>query len=162
MSPAALSTETAPPSPSPPTHLLENPSIQASSESMGAYIKVNTPCNVKHFEALLFDHPNQPFVSSVMHGLCEGFWSFNEGEWKIEEWDFTENFTSAEEDLEVIHTFHEKELNAGRWSSALPISYLLPGMKMSLLFVAWQKVKPQVITDHSASGLNGGIPRSEA
>ena len=33
---------------------------------------------------------------------------------------------------------------------------------MSPMFVAWQKNKPRVITDHSASGLNDGIPRSEA
>ncbi|CAA7268094.1 unnamed protein product [Cyclocybe aegerita] len=30
------------------------------------------------------------------------------------------------------------------------------------MFVAWQKEKPHVITDHSASGLNDGIPRTEA
>jgi hypothetical protein len=34
-------------------------------------------------------------------------------------------------------------------------------MKMSPMFVAWQKNKPRVITDHSASGLNDGIPRAE-
>lgn len=162
MLPAALSTKIAPPLPSLPAHLLKNPSIQASLKSMEAYIKVDTPFNVKHFEALLFNHPNQPFVPSIMRGLSEGFWPFDEGEWKIEEQDFAENFASAEEDLEVIHTFCEKELNAGRWSWALPISNLLPGMKMSPLCIAWQKAKPWVITDHSASGLNGGIPRSEA
>ncbi len=34
--------------------------------------------------------------------------------------------------------------------------------RMSPMFVAWQKDKPQVITDHSASGLNDGILRTEA
>ena len=29
------------------------------------------------------------------------------------------------------------------------------------MFIAWQKNKPRVITDHSASGLNDGIPRAE-
>ena len=29
------------------------------------------------------------------------------------------------------------------------------------MFVAWQKNKPWVVSDHSASGLNDGIPRAE-
>ena len=33
-------------------------------------------------------------------------------------------------------------------------------MKISPMFVAWQKNKPQVITDHSALG--DGIPKAEA
>ena len=35
------------------------------------------------------------------------------------------------------------------------------GMKMLPMFVAWQKNKPRVITDHAALGLNDGIPRAE-
>jgi hypothetical protein len=35
-------------------------------------------------------------------------------------------------------------------------------MKMSPMFVVWQNGKPRVVTDHSASGLNEGIPREEA
>ena len=31
---------------------------------------------------------------------------------------------------------------------------MLPGMKISLMFVAWQHGKPWVITDHSASEIN--------
>ncbi|KAJ7920425.1 hypothetical protein B0H13DRAFT_2319476 [Mycena leptocephala] len=33
-----------------------------------------TPINVDAFESLLMHHPNQPFVSSVITGLREGFW----------------------------------------------------------------------------------------
>ncbi|KAF8230611.1 hypothetical protein L208DRAFT_1474753, partial [Tricholoma matsutake] len=35
-------------------------------------------------------------------------------------------------------------------------------MKISPMFVVWHNQKPCVVTDHSASGLNNGIPRSEA
>jgi len=84
-SPAALSTEMAVPLPSPPAHLLENPHVRSSLEAMKNYIKVDTPFNVDRFEALLCDHPNQPFVASVMKGLREGFWPFDESEWKTEE-----------------------------------------------------------------------------
>jgi len=162
ISPAALFTETAAPLPSPPPHLLENPAIQSSLQAMKDHIKVDTPFNVDRLTALLFDHPNQPFVSSVMRGLREGFWPFDESEWKIEERIFAENFASEDEDLAAIRAFRDKELAAGRWSSAIPNSTLLPGMKMSPMFVAWQKDKARVITDHTASGLNDGIPRSEA
>ena len=126
------------------------------------YLKVDTPFNVDRFEALLCDHPNQPFVASVMKGLREGFWPFDESEWKTEERSFVENFASDEDDLDTIRAFRDNELLADRWSPTLPISNLLAGMKMSPMFVSWQKPKPRVITDHTASGLNDGIPRSEA
>jgi len=39
---------------------------------------------------------------------------------------------------------------------------LLPGMRMSPMFIVWQNRKAHVITDHSGSGINNGIPKSEA
>ena len=63
---SALSTETAPLLPSPPPHLLNDPIIQKTLESLQGFIKVNTPFNIDHLETLLFDHPNQPFVKSVI------------------------------------------------------------------------------------------------
>lgn len=42
------------------------------------------------------------------------------------------------------------------------IPELLPGMKISPMFVIWQHEKPHVITDHTGSGLNDGIPKEEA
>ena len=65
-------------------------------------------------------------------------------------------------DIEAIQAFCDKEVGAGCWSSPLLSSDLLPGMKLSPMFVDWQKNKPWVITNHSASGLNDGIPRYEA
>lgn len=47
---------------------------------MRNHIRVETPFDINHFEHLLTDHPNQPFVLSVMKGLQEGFWPFDEGE----------------------------------------------------------------------------------
>ena len=37
---------------------------------------VVTPILVDHLEALLSEHPNQPFTQSVFHGLCDGFWAW--------------------------------------------------------------------------------------
>jgi len=77
---AALYTECAPPLHSPPSHLLHNPKIQASLSAMQGHIKVETPFNVNKFESMLADHPNQPFIQSVMTGLREGFWPLDDGE----------------------------------------------------------------------------------
>ncbi|EMD30707.1 hypothetical protein CERSUDRAFT_60921, partial [Gelatoporia subvermispora B] len=49
---------------------------------------------------------------------------------------------------------------ANRWSPSFPTT--LPGMRVSPMFVVWRNDKPRVVTDHSASRLNDGIPRAEA
>lgn len=113
LSPAALYTETVPPLASPPPHLLNDPIIQRSLHSLGDAVKVKTPFNVDRFESLLVDHPNQPFVRSVMKGLWEGFWPFDEGNWKLELEEVIGNYSTGEPDLEAIHAFHDKELLAG-------------------------------------------------
>ena len=128
---------------------------------MKDFIKVETPFNVDKLESLLHDHLNQPFVQSVMKGLCDGFWPFDKGEWKEEQQDITDNFAFLLEDLQAIQCFRDKELSANRWSPPLPTSNLLPGMKISPMFVIWQHAKPCVVTDHKSSGLNDGIPKAE-
>lgn len=164
MSPSAQYTETAPPLPSPPPSLLEDPLLHETLKRLGSAVRVETPFDVDAFEKLLVDHPNQPFVKSVMKGLREGFWPFDEGEWEMQERSYKGNFAKEEVDLEAIRAFRDKEVKEGRWSSSVPVEQdsLPPGMKLSPLFVVWQKGKGRVITDHSASGINDGIPRDEA
>jgi hypothetical protein len=101
-------------------------------------------------------------VKSVIRGLREGFWPFDEGDWKVEESEIIKNYADDDLDIETMRGFRDGEVEAGRWSMPLPSPDLLPGMKMSPMFVAWQKNKARVITDHSASGVNDGIPRTEA
>ena len=151
-----------PPLPSPPQHLLDDPIIQESICSLGDTIKVDTPFNVDKFELLLTDHPNQPFVRSVMKGLREGFWPFDEGDWKAELEEVVPEYESNPEDAEAIRAFRDREIAAGHWSDSLESSDLLLEMKISPMFVVWQNEKPRVITDHTRSGINDGIPQSEA
>lgn len=92
-------------------------------------------------------------------GLREGFWPFDEGDWKLELEEIIGNYSTREPDLEAIRAFRDKELLAGRWSDPLPNTELLPGTNISPMFVVWQNQKPRVVTDHSASGLSDGIPR---
>jgi hypothetical protein len=159
-SPSALYTESAPPLPSVPPHLVNDPSIQAALLEARDHIKVDTPINVDRLETMLSDHPNQPFVRSVMQGLREGFWPLDEGDWKLELDDKTDNYPCDDIDMDKIRAFRDREVDADRWSH--PVPRLVPGMKVSPMFVIWQHSKPRVITDHSASGLNDGIPRDEA
>ena len=129
---------------------------------MQSYIRVETPFNVDRFEAMLYDHPNQPFVRSVMNSLRSGFWPFDEGNWKDDHGEVLQNYSTKEVDLEAIRAFRDDEIQAQRWSDPLPLKELLPGMKVSPVFVIWQRGKARVVTDHTASGLNECIPRSEA
>jgi hypothetical protein len=130
---------------------------------MRDYIRVDTPFNVDRFQAMLYDHPNQPFVRSVMDSLRYGFWPFDEGNWKDDRDDVIHNYPSTEADLKAIREFRDEEVRLQRWSEPLrEKKILLPGMKLSPIFVAWQRGKPRVVTDHTASGLNDNIPRSEA
>jgi hypothetical protein len=162
ISPSALYTETAPPLPSPPQHPLDDPIIQESIRSLGGAIKVDTPFDVDKFELLLADHPNQPFVRSAMKGLCEGFWPFDEGDWKVELEEVIPDYESNPEDADAIQAFRDREIAAGRWSDSLKSTDLLPGMKVSPMFMVWQNEKLRVVTDHSRSGINDGIPQLEA
>jgi len=159
ISPSALYTETAKPLPRPPEHLLNDPVLQAALEACKDHIEVKTPFDVDKLEAMLHDHPNQPLVQSVLIGLREGFWPFDEGEWKIELEEVIGNYSTEEPDLDAIRAFRDREQAAGRWSGEL--AELLPGMVVSPMFVVWQNAKPRVVTDHSASGLNSGIPAEE-
>ena len=119
---------------------------------MKDHIKVETPFNVNKLKSMLADHPNQPFVQSVMTGLREGFWPLDNGEWKVELEEVINNYSTDEGDLDVICNFQDKERSAGCWSDELSDSELLPGMKMSPMFVIWQNGKPRVVTDHQALG----------
>ena len=162
LSPSALSTESAPPLASPPSHLLNDPTIQSTLRTMRDYIRVETPFNIDRFEAFLHDHPNQPFVKSVMSSLRNGFWPFDEGIWKNDHKEVIENYPMKDGDIEAIRAFRDGEVQARHWSDPLPFYDLLPGMKLSPIFVIWQRGKLRVVTDHTASGLNDYIPRSEA
>jgi hypothetical protein len=162
LSPSALATDKAPPLASPPPHLLHDPDIQATLRDMSDFIKVETPFDVDRFEALLYDHPNQPFVKSVMNSLRYGFWPFDEGNWKDDRDEIFQNYSSKDVDFEAIRAFCDEGIRTRRWSDPLLSKKLLPGMKISPIFVVWQKGKARIVTDHTASGLNDYIPRSEA
>jgi hypothetical protein len=160
ISPAALITETAPPLPSPPDHLINDPIIQATIHQLGDHIKVETPFDIDKLESLLFDHPNRPLVQSVLRSLREGVWPLSDGEWKVEKEEVTDNYPMEEGDLIELRSFRDREQSFGRWSDE--VEKMLPGMKISPMFVVWRDEKPRVVTDHSASEINSEISREDA
>lgn len=159
-SPSASYTEFAPPLPSPPEHLVKDPLITHAIDLAGDRIRVDTPFDIDKIERQLSDHPNQPFVQSVIRGLREGFWPLDEGDWKPNDPVDIENYATSEKDLEVIRNSRDKEVALGRWSEGF--NSLEEGMVVSPLFVVWQHGKGRLVIDQSASGLNDGIPREEA
>ena len=66
ISPSARYTETVPPLPSPPDHLVNDLVIQATIKQLGDHIKVETSFDVDKLKSLLTDHPNPPLVQSTM------------------------------------------------------------------------------------------------
>ena len=161
ISPAAIGTETAPPLPRPPQHLLEDPTILAALERYRNDIKVETPFHVGRLRSLLSDHPNRPFIESVLWGLENGFWPLDDGDWDPDLDLFPGNYSMEDPDLDAVRAFRDREVGACRWSFPLD-PHLAPCMTISPMFVVWQNEKARVVTDHSASRLNDGIPCSEA
>ncbi|KAG2047273.1 hypothetical protein BDR06DRAFT_862497, partial [Suillus hirtellus] len=59
--------------PSPPLSLTDTDVTHTVANHPELFCIV-TPIKVDHFEELLSNHPNQPFVRSVCRALREGFW----------------------------------------------------------------------------------------
>ena len=136
ISPSALYTETAPPLPSPPEHLVNDTIIQGTIKRLGNHIKVETPFDIDKLESLN-DHPNSPLVQSAMESL----WEKESGHWVKENRRLRFREQSLERQSQEIDEI---------------------GMKISPMYVAWQHRKPQVITDHSTSELNAESPWEDA
>jgi hypothetical protein len=70
---AALWTRSAAPLPQVPLKEFHNLEAMNTISSHPDLFKIITPINVPQFKDLLVDHPNQPLVDSVVHGLTHGF-----------------------------------------------------------------------------------------
>ena len=66
------------PLPHPPLSKLNNIDANKTIHKNPNLFKMICNINVKRFTELLEDHPNQPFVKSVIVGLTEGFWPWAE------------------------------------------------------------------------------------
>jgi hypothetical protein len=94
--------------------------------------KVDCKLNIDCFRQLLECHPNQPFVESVCHSLCEGFWPWADTKIGMypETWDFSDWPQKCKEHLDFIAAQVETEVHLGYYSEAFGPN-LLPGMYSS-------------------------------
>jgi hypothetical protein len=129
---SADTTLTAAPLPSPPKSVLRNKVIRETIAKNPHLFKITTPINVDRFEKLLKNHPNQPFVKSVVRGLRNGFWPYADTCAP----NFSTTFDNSRrpirnpEKAKFIRDQRDAEIKAGRWSKAFK-SKLLPGMRAS-------------------------------
>lgn len=93
--------------------------------------KVICPVDVPALSYLLRDHPNQPFVASVMMGLTHGFWPF--AALLSSETVEYPNHGVCSKHPDALSASRDEEVAAGRYSP--PFHHLLPGMKVSPLLV---------------------------
>jgi len=121
--------EIAVPLPRPPKAELENPVSNSTLNSHPHLFAVKTPINIPIFQTLLSDHPNRPFVESVLSGLREGFWPWANTLSPNLPSIHAQQPNSQYEDthLSFFRAQLQHELERGRYSPSLG-SQLLPGM----------------------------------
>ena len=78
ISPATRYSLSADPLPSPPQSELDNSIVRDTICNHPDLFKIMCNINISRFKRLLWDHPNQPFIQSVILGLTEGFWPWAE------------------------------------------------------------------------------------
>ena len=88
-----------------------------------------TPINIRRLESLLINHPNWPFVTSILTGLQEGFWPWADMQHRT--YPTTMDYYKPRE-FEVpiqqfLHDQWDEEIHLGRFSESFGTD-LLPGM----------------------------------
>ena len=78
ISPAVCYSLSADPLPQPLQSELENTAANKTIHTHPDLFKITCKINIKKFNELLEDHPNQPFVQFVIVGLTKGFWPWAE------------------------------------------------------------------------------------
>ena len=161
--------ERAPPMPLPPSRSCFTPDFLHTLDSHPTLFKVVTPVNVDKLEYLLCDHPNRPFVKSVLRMMREGAWP-----WAKPPPTTFSPYNDQSQDLASLErypdrlAFYEKECqkeyDAGRYSDAFPS--LLPGMACMPTYVIERRGKMQLITDQTCvhdltMGLNSLVDKED-
>jgi hypothetical protein len=128
LSPASQYSLFADPLPRPPDSELHNEIANSTICDHPNLFKV--VCNIKIdvFADLLSDHPNQPFVQSVIAGLREGFWPWAEPNTEYPTTnEFPQHPPRNEEECLFLLSQHDIEIKADRFSKPFG-SKILPGM----------------------------------
>jgi hypothetical protein len=154
-----------PPVPSPPRQELDNQMAQATLNTHPDLFDIVTPVNVDAFTSLLDSHPNQPFVTSVVRSLREGFWPWANTV-DSNRPPVVDNSLRDLKDpvhLAFMREQRDEEVRLGRFSAAF--GTLQPGMTCVPLWVVPKprSDKLRLVVDHSAGSFspNSYIPHNE-
>lgn len=130
-----------------PPPLSADPAAASALSQYPSTFDIVSPIDVDMFAFLLTDHPNQPFVDSVVRGLRRGFWPM--AEVPSDKISFTKNHQVCDLAPELLTQACAEEVSAGRYSRGF--HSLLPGMKVSPLLLVSKKGsdKMRVCTDMS-------------
>lgn len=131
---SAYSTLTAAPLPSPPKNELQNKVARKTITKNPDLFKIVSPIKVEAFEKNLKDHPNQPFVKSVVRALKNGFWPHA----NTSDPAFPTTYDGSrhrklitnQDKAKFIRKQRDEETELGRWSKPFG-KKLLPGMHSS-------------------------------
>ncbi|RDX39566.1 hypothetical protein OH76DRAFT_1367372, partial [Lentinus brumalis] len=117
------------PMPDVPPTVRNDPILNETLSEHPDLFAIVTPIHVDRFEALLANHPNQPFVRSVTRGLREGFWPYAD-EKPLDypdTWDEVRPPLADEAARQFLRDQRDEEIRLGRYSHSLGPD-LLPGM----------------------------------
>jgi hypothetical protein len=151
ISPSTRYSLSAEPLPRPPQSELQNIAANNTILAHPELFKITCNINVEKFNELLADHPNQPFVQSVITGLKEGFWPWAETQ---DGYPLTHNELQHPPKNDCEHDFllsqREKEIKADRFSK--PFDTLFPGMNIVPVHIVPKPPddKLRLVVDHSA------------
>ncbi|KZV92827.1 DNA/RNA polymerase [Exidia glandulosa HHB12029] len=153
------------PLPRPPASEFENVAAMQTIASHPELFKIVTPINVERFKELLRDHPNRPFVESVLTGLTDGFWPLadtrSSGAPDSADYSAAASWDDPEK-LQFFQQTRDEEVGDERWSADFG-SALLPGMYSSPVFAVPKphSNKMRMVVHHSygAHSLNSFISR---
>ncbi|KAI0656131.1 hypothetical protein C8Q70DRAFT_883372, partial [Cubamyces menziesii] len=117
------------PVPTVPQPVLDDSVVNGTLKNHPELFAIVTPIKVDRFEELLRDHPNQPFVQSVVRALREGFWPYADAKpdtypdtWDERRPEHTDGRSAA-----FLRAQRDEEVALGRYSPAFGPE-LLPGM----------------------------------
>lgn len=121
----------------PPPTEYENVAALTTLHENPHLFKITTLIDIGAFESALTQHPNQPFVKSVVVGLHEGFWPWANTRPTDEyptTWDHARMSPRTETEQQFISEYRDSEMTAGRFSTTFRPE-LLPSMYSTTVHV---------------------------
>ena len=146
--------ETLPPLPQVPDEELENNVVTTTIQNNEHLFDIVTPINIDRFASLLSNHPNQPYVHSVLKGLRDGFWPW--ADTRHEVYPLTQDYYKCRHFDDNASQFlldqRDEEIRLGRFSESFGTD-LLPGMYAMSIHVI---PKPHTTNLRLISNLSAG------